>query len=126
MQSTGFIPFMSAVVHPNATLCSFKTSNNLPFCSSFRDDEMITSGVLSSSKITYSKVLGNGLSSSFSGDFDDGLSFFFDGANCSTLYFHLLVFMDGVESSKALTSSTDLSISNPNQSELNMFVKGHH
>ena len=74
MQSIGFIPFMSAMVYPNAPLCSFKTSNNLPFCSSFRDDEMITSRVLSSPKNAYSKVLGNGLSSSFGGDSDDGMS----------------------------------------------------
>ena len=116
---------MLVVIHPNGTLCSFKTSNNLPFCSSFRDDKMITNRVLSSSKNTYSKVLGDGLSSSFSGDSNDRLSFFFDGANCSTIYFHLLMSVDGVESSKVLTSSTNLTISNPNQSELNMFVKGH-
>ena len=30
---------MSVIVHPNAPLCSFKTSNNLRFCSSFRDDK---------------------------------------------------------------------------------------
>ena len=92
-------------------LCSFKTSNNLTFCSSFRDDEMITGRVLSSPKNAYSRVLGNGLSSSSGGDFDDGMSFFSDGASCSTLDFYLLVSMDGAESSKALTSSTDLSIS---------------
>ena len=102
---------MSPMFHPNAALCSFKTSNNLLFCSSFRDDEMITGRVLSSSKNAYSKVLGNALSSNFSGDYDDGLSFFSDSASCSTLDFHLLVSMDGAESSRALTSSTDLSIS---------------
>ena len=75
MQSTGFIPLMPAMVHPNAPLYSFKTSKNLPFCSSFRDDEMITSRVLSSPKNTYSKVLGNRLSSSFGGDSDDEMSF---------------------------------------------------
>ena len=90
-------------------LCSFKTSNNLPFCLSFRDDEMITGRELSSPKNAYSKVLGNGLNSSFGGDSDDGMGFFFDGASCSTLEFHLLVSMDGAESSRALTSSTDLS-----------------
>ena len=111
MQFTGFIPFMSAMVHSNAPLCSFKTSNNLLFCSSFRDDEMITSRVLSSPKNAYSKVLGNGLSSSFGVDSDDGMSSFSDGASCSTFDFYLLVSMDGVESSRALTSSTDLSIS---------------
>ncbi|KAH9649073.1 hypothetical protein KPL70_025843 [Citrus sinensis] len=72
------------------------------------DDEMITCRVLSSPKNAYSKVLGNGLSSSFDGDSDDGLSFFSDGASCSTFDFHLLVSMDGAESSRALTSSTDL------------------
>ena len=72
---------------------------------------MITGRVLSSPKNAYSNVLGNSLNSSFGGDSDDGMSFFSDGANCSTLDFHLLVSMDGVESSKALTSSTDLSIS---------------
>ena len=79
MQSIGFISFMSAMFYPNALLCSFKTSNNLPFCSSFRDDEMITGRVLSSPKNAYSNVLGNGLSSSFGGDSDDGMSFFSDG-----------------------------------------------
>ena len=102
---------MSAMVHLNAPLCSFKTSNNLPFCSSFSHDEIITGRVLSSPKNAYSKVLGNGLSSSFGGDSDDGTSFFSDGASCSTLVFYLLVSMDGVESSRALTSSTDMSIS---------------
>ena len=111
MQSTGFIPFMSAMIHLNAPLCSFKTSNNLSFCSSLRDDEMITGRVLYSPKNTYSKVLGNGLSSSFSGDSDDGMSLFSDGASCSTLDFHLLVSMDGAELSRVLTSSIDLSIS---------------
>ena len=110
MQFTGFIPFMSVMVHPNAPLCSFRTSNNLFFCSSFRDDEMITGRVLSSPKNAYSKMLGNGLSSSFGGDSDDGMSFFFDGTSCSTYDFHLLVSMDGAESSRALTSSTDLSV----------------
>ena len=85
--------FYVDMVHPNAPLCSFKTSNNLPFCSSFRDDEMITCRVLSSPKNAYSKVLGNSLSSSFGGDSDDGLSFFSDGASCSTLDFYLLVSM---------------------------------
>src|SRR5205809_612623 len=99
MQSTGFIPFMSAMVHPNAHLCSFKTSNNLPFCLSLRDDEMITGKVLSFPKNAYSKVLGNGLSSGFGGDSDDGMSCFSDGASCSTLDFHLLVSIDGAESS---------------------------
>ena len=88
MQSTGFIPFMSDMVHPNVPLCYFKTSNNIPFCSSFSDDEMITGRVLSSPKNAYSKVLGNGLSSSFSGDSDDGISFFSDGTSCLTLDFH--------------------------------------
>ena len=111
MQSTGFIPFMSAMVHPNAPLCSFKTSNNLLFCSSFRDDEMITDRILSSPKNAYSKVWGNSLGSSFGGDSDDGMSFFSDSASFSTLNFHLLVSMDGAESNRALTSSTDLSIS---------------
>ena len=111
MQSTAFIPFMSAIVYPNALLCFFKTSNNLFFCSSFRDDEMITGRVLSSPKKSYSKVLGNGLSLSFGGDSDDEMSLFSDGASCSTLDFYLLVSMDGAESSRALTSSTDLLIS---------------
>ena len=111
MQFTRFIPFISAMVHPNAPLCSFNTSNNLSFCLSFRDDEMITGRVLSSPMNAYSKVLGNGLSSSFGGDSDDGLSFFSDGASYSTLDLHLLVSMDGAESSRALTSSTNLSIS---------------
>lgn len=74
MQSTGFIPFMLAMVHHNAPLCSFKTSNNLSFCSSFRDDEIITGRVPSSPKNAYSKVLGNSLSSSFGSDSDDGMS----------------------------------------------------
>ena len=102
---------MSAIVHPNALLCSFKTSNNLPFCSSFRDDEMITCRMLSSPKNAYSKVLGNSLSSSFSGDSDDGIRLFSHGVSCLTLNFYLLVFIDGAESSRSLTSSTDLSIS---------------
>ncbi|KAH9649078.1 hypothetical protein KPL70_025843 [Citrus sinensis] len=68
------------------------------------DDEMITCRVLSSPKNAYSKVLGNGLSSSFDGDSDDGLSFFSDGASCSTFDFHLLVSMDGAESSRATTA----------------------
>ena len=102
---------MSVMVYLNAPLCSFKTSNNLPFCSSLRDDEMIIGRVLSSPKNAYSRVLGNGLSSSFGGDSDDGMSFFSDGATYSTFDFYLLVSMDGVESSRALTSSTDLSIS---------------
>ena len=72
---------------------------------------MIIGRVFSSPKNAYSKVLGNGLSSSFGGDFDDGLGFFPDGASCSTLDFHLLVSMDGAKSSRALTSSTYLSIS---------------
>ena len=72
---------------------------------------MITGKVLSSSKSAYSKVLGNALSSSFGGDSDDQLSFYSNGVSCSTLDFRLLVSMDGVESSKALTSSTDLLIS---------------
>ena len=94
---------MYAMVHLNALLCSFKTFNNLPFCLSFRDDEMITGIVLSSPKNAYSKVLGNGLSSSFGGDSYDGMSFFSDGASCSTLNFHLLVSMNDTESSRALT-----------------------
>ena len=89
MQSTGFILFMSAMVNPNAPLFSFKTSNNLLFYSSLRDDDMITDRELSSPKNAYSKVLGNDLNSSFGGDSDDGMSFFSDGANCSTLDFHL-------------------------------------
>ena len=111
MQSTGFIPFMSVMVHPNALLCSFKTSNNLPFCLSFRDDEMITGKVFSSPKNAYSKVSGNGLSSGFGCDSDDGLSFFSNSASCSTLDLYLLVSVDGAESSKALTSSNDLLMS---------------
>ena len=111
MQSIGFILFMSTMAHPNAPLCFFKTSNNLPFCLSFRDNEMIIGRVLSSPKNAYSKVLGNSLSSSVGGDSNDGLSFFPHGASCLTLNFHLLVSMDGVELNKALTSSTDLSIS---------------
>ena len=73
MQSTEFIHFMSTMVHHNAHLYSFKTSN----------------------KNAYSKVLGNGLSSSFGSDFDDLMSFFSDGASCSTLNFYLLVSVDG-------------------------------
>ena len=69
---------------------------------------MITGRVLSSPKNTYSNVLGNSLSSSFGGDSNDEMSFF--SASCSTLYFHLLVSMDGAESSRALTSSTNMSI----------------
>ena len=111
MQSTGFIPFMSAMVHLNALLCAFKTSNNLPFYSSLRDEEMITGRALSSPKNAYSNVLGNDLSSNFGGDSDDGLSFFSDGASYSTLDFHLLVSMDGAELSRALTLSANLSIS---------------
>ena len=99
------------MVYRNALLCSFKISNNLPFCLSFRDDEMITGRALSSPNNSYSKVLGNDLSLSFGGDSDDGLGFFSDGASCSTLNFYLLVSMDGAKSNKALTSSTDLSIS---------------
>ena len=111
MQFTRLIHFMLAMVHPNAPLCSFKIYDNLHFCLSSWDDEMITGRVLSSPKNAYSNVLGNGLSSSFGGDSDDGMSLFSDGASCSTLDFYLLVFMDGVESSRALTSLTDLSIS---------------
>ena len=111
MQSTAFIPLVFAMVHRNAHLCSFKTSNNLPFGSSFRDDEIITGRVLSSPKNVCSNVLGNGLRSSFVGDSDDGMSFFSNGARCSTLDFHLLVSMDGAESSRTLTSLTDLLIS---------------
>ena len=83
------------MVYPNAPLCSFKTSNNLPFCPSFKDDEMITGRVLYSPENVYSKVLGNDLSSSFSGDSDDGMSFLCDGVSCSTIDFHLLMSMDG-------------------------------
>ena len=72
---------------------------------------MIIGRVLSSPKNAYSKVLGNGLSSSFGGDSDDGMSFFSDGSSCSTLDFHLLVSINGAESSRVLTSSIDLSIS---------------
>ena len=110
MQSTGFLPFVSAMIHLNAPLCFFKTCNNLPFYLSFRDDEMIAGRVLSSPKNSYSRVLGNGLNLSFDGDSDDGMSCFSDGASCSTFDFHLLVSMDGAESSRALTSSTNLSI----------------
>ena len=99
------------MLYPNALLCSLKISNNLSFCLSFRDDEMITGRVLSSPKNSYSKVLGNGLSLSFGGDSNDGLGFFSDGTSCSTLDFHLLVSMDGAELNKTLTSSTDLLIS---------------
>ena len=55
---------------------------------SSKDDDMITGRVLSSPKNAYSNVLGNSLSSSFGGDFDDGMSFFFDSASCSTLNFY--------------------------------------
>ena len=64
---------------------------------------MITRIVLSSPKTAYSNMLGNGLSSSFCGDSDDGMSFFSDCASCLTLDFYLLVSMDGVESSRALS-----------------------
>ena len=87
------------MVHPNALLCSFKTSNILPFCSSFRDNKMITGRVLFSPKNVYSKVLGNGLSSSFGDDSDNEMSLFSDGTSCSTLDFYLLVCMDVAESS---------------------------
>ena len=87
---------------------------------------MITGRVLSSPKNAYFNVLGNGLSSSFGGDSDDEMRFFSNGASCSTLDFHLLVSMDGGESSRALTSLTDCQYQNQNQSELNIFVKGHH
>ena len=60
---------------------------------SLRDDEMITGRVLSSLKNAYSKVLGNSLSLSFSGDSDNEMSFFSDIASCSTFDFHLLVSM---------------------------------
>ena len=103
MQSTGFILLIYAMVHPNAHLYSFKISNNLLFCSSFRDGEMITGRALSSPQNAYSNVLGNGLSSSFGGDSDDGMSFFSHVSSCSTLDFQLFVSMDGVESSRALT-----------------------
>ena len=86
---------------------------------------MITGRVLSSPKNAYSNVLGNGLSWSFGGDSDDGMNFFFDGASCLTLDFHLLMSMDNAESSKALTSSTDMVILKF-KSKLNIFVKGHH
>lgn len=79
---------------------------------------MIIGIVLSSPKNAYSKVLGNGLSLSFSGDFDDRMSFFSDDASCSTLDFHLLVSMDGAKLSRPLISSTDLSVKGI------MFVKG--
>ena len=72
---------------------------------------MITGRVFFSPKNAYFNVLDNGLSSSFDGDYDDRMSFFSDGASCSTLDFHLLVSMDGAKSSRALTSLTDLSIS---------------
>ena len=64
-----------------------------------------------SPKNAYSKVSGSSFRFSFSDDSNDGLSFFPHGASCLTLNFHLLVSMDGVELNKALTSSTDLSIS---------------
>ena len=72
---------------------------------------MIAGRVLSSPKNAYSIVLGNGLNSSFGGDSDDIMSFFSDGTSCLTLDFQLLVSMDGVELSRVLTSSTNLSIS---------------
>ena len=55
---------------------------------------MITGRVFSSPKNAYSNVLGNGLSSSYGNDSDDGISFFSDGVSCSTLDFYLLVSMD--------------------------------
>ena len=103
MQSIGFIHFMSVIVHPHTPLCSFNTSKTYLFVRHLANDEMITGRVLYSRKNRYSKMLGNGLSSSFGGNSDDRLSFFSDGANYSTLDFYLLVSMDGAESSKALT-----------------------
>ena len=44
---------------------------------------LIIRKVFSSPKNEYSKVSGNGLSLSYSGDSDDGLSFFLNGASCS-------------------------------------------
>lgn len=46
---------------------------------------MISSKVFSSLKNAYSKVSGNGVTSSYGGDFDDGLTFF---PSCSILDFY--------------------------------------
>ena len=72
---------------------------------------MITSKVFSSPKNAYSKLSGNSLNLSFGDDSDDRLSFFLGDASCFILNFHLLVSIDGDEFNKALTWSTDMSIS---------------
>ena len=76
MQSTGLIPLISAMVHPIASLCSFRIPNNLPFCSRSREEEMIIGRVSDSPKNAYSRVSGSALSSNFGGVSVDGLIFF--------------------------------------------------
>ena len=103
------------MVHRNVSLCFFKITKNLLFCLPSIEDEMITGKVFSSPKNVHFQVLGNGLSSSFGGVSNDRLSFLPNGVSYSILAFHLLVSIDGNESSKALTSSINLSISKVNQ-----------
>lgn len=61
--------------------------------------------IFSSPKNVYSKVLGNGLSSSFGDDSNDGMRFFLHDFSYSILNFHLLVSIDSDKSSKALILS---------------------
>ena len=78
MQSTGLIPLISAMVHPIASLCSFRIPNNLPFGSRSRDEEIIIGRVSDSPKHAYSRVSGSILSFNFGGVSADGLIFFLE------------------------------------------------
>ena len=78
------------MVYLNDFICFLKITNNLLFSLSSRDDELITGKLFSYPENAYSKVSGNGLSSSLSGDFNYGLILFPDGANCSNIKFHFI------------------------------------
>jgi hypothetical protein len=67
VQIKELIPFMLAMVHPNAFLCVFRVCNNLPSLCALSLEEIITGKVSFSPKKEYLRLNDNGFKSGFGG-----------------------------------------------------------
>ena len=84
MQIEGFIPFMSAIVHPN-TAWSHSTLRNFSSSALVREEKIMTHGIELSPKNAYLKWDQSSLSSSLGGFFMKGTGV--DGKYCSSINF---------------------------------------
>ena len=78
MQMERLIPLISAMVYPNAFLCSMRTFSKLLSCKPVKDEEIIITNLSFFSKNAYFKWDGNGLSLRVGGSLMDGFGLDFN------------------------------------------------